>query len=373
MPQARRQILFGHQQAASIHIILSTAVKPGSPSALPGVSDWSSFDFAYYLDARTVTADRVLPNTFYLYDAGYGVYETTNGGSTWTQVYEGQISPYSFYNAQLQSVPGEAGNLFFTSGPLSGDQPAILANGGGFYQSTNGGATWAAIPNVLEVICFGFGAPAPGHSYASIYIVGWVNAVYGIWQSIDDAQSWTQIGTYPNGILAPIKTISGDQNDYGQVYVGFEGAGYALLPASPAIEGISLSPASGVKGPGGTVTLTLTMSEVVTVIGTPTLSLNDGGTATYTRGSGTNTLTFSYTVSATDSDVSALAVTQINEPNGATIADNNSNVANLSLAGSPRAAPRSTPHLRRRRSSPTTHSIRTTPLRSPALLRRTAA
>ena len=41
---------------------------------LPGVSSWSGFDFSYNLDARTVTADRVLPNTFYLYFAGEGVY-----------------------------------------------------------------------------------------------------------------------------------------------------------------------------------------------------------------------------------------------------------------------------------------------------------
>ena len=37
---------------------------------LPSVSNWSGFDWAYYLDARTVTADRVLANTFYLYYSG---------------------------------------------------------------------------------------------------------------------------------------------------------------------------------------------------------------------------------------------------------------------------------------------------------------
>ena len=71
-----------------------------SPVVLPGVSSWSGFDFAYYFDARTVTADRVLPNTFYLYFAGQGVYETTNGGATWTQVFSGQISPCSGFNAR---------------------------------------------------------------------------------------------------------------------------------------------------------------------------------------------------------------------------------------------------------------------------------
>jgi hypothetical protein len=196
-----------------------------NPITLPGVSSFSGFDFAFYLDARTVTADRVLANTFYLYDAGHGVYKSADGGSTWTQVFSGSISPSSNFNAELASVPGEAGNLFFTGGPqtnFSSEQ---------FYQSTNGGTTWTPVPNVTQVNCFGFGAPAPGLSYPSIYIVGWVNNVYGIWQSNDDAHSWTQIGTYPNNSLDTIKTISGDPNIYGQVYVGFQGSGYAYLPA----------------------------------------------------------------------------------------------------------------------------------------------
>ena len=51
-----------------------------NPITLPGVSSWSGFDFAWYLDQRSVTADRVLANTFYLYDPGHGVFETSNGG-----------------------------------------------------------------------------------------------------------------------------------------------------------------------------------------------------------------------------------------------------------------------------------------------------
>ena len=43
-----------------------------SPITLPGVTSWSGFDWAYYLLTRTVTADRVLANTFYLYDPGSG-------------------------------------------------------------------------------------------------------------------------------------------------------------------------------------------------------------------------------------------------------------------------------------------------------------
>jgi len=291
-----------------------------NPITLPGISNWSGFGGTFGNDAITVTADRVLPDTFYLYYAGVGLYESTNGGVAWTQVYAGNISGFTDTGEELQSVPGEAGNLFFAQ------------TYGKLYGSTNGGSSWKAAPNVTDVNCFGFGAPAPGQSYPSIYIVGWVNNVYGIWQSINDAQSWTQIGTYPTGDLDNIKTISGDPNIYGQVYVGFSGSGYASFTADPAVTGVAASPSSGVEVPGNTVKLTLTMSEAVTVTGTPTLSLNDGGTATYTGGSGTDGLTFSYTVSTKDSDVSALGITQVNEPNGATIKDANGNAANMAGA-----------------------------------------
>src|SRR6202020_1744947 len=107
-----------------------------------------------------------------------------------------------------------------------------------------------AVPNVSEVSCFGFGAAAAGQSYPAIYIVGYVNSVYGVWQSVNNAQSWTQIGTYPDNSLDTIKTISGDPNIFGQVYVGFEGSGYAVLEASsgnpgPSVTGVAASPLTG--------------------------------------------------------------------------------------------------------------------------------
>ena len=204
---------------------------------LPGVTSWGNFDWAYYLNTRTVTADRVLANTFYLYDNG--VFETTNGGQSWTEVYSSELSPQP-YNSEIMSVPGEAGNLFFTGGIQgNGANPPSSAQ---FYMSTNQGATWTAIANVLGVTTFGFGAAAPGQSYPSIYIVGYVNSVFGVWQSTNKGQSWTQIGTQPTGELDQITTISGDPNTFGQVYVGFAGGGYAYLSAAPSVSSVTAAP-----------------------------------------------------------------------------------------------------------------------------------
>jgi 20S proteasome alpha/beta subunit len=303
--------------------------KTWNPVSLPGVSSFSSP--GYYLDARLVTADRVLPDTFYMYESGIGVFRSTDGGATWTKTSSANLGLDPI--PQIASVPGEAGNLFFT-GTTNWGQP--------FYRSTDEGTTWTAVSNVQNVTCFGFGAAAPGQNYPAIYIVGNVNGVYGVWQSINNAQSWTQIGTYPDGQVSQILTISGDPNIYGQVYVGFQGDGYAYLPANPvgpAFTGVTESPSTGDLNAGKTVTLTLNVSSAVTVAGgTPTLTLNDGGVATYTGGSGTNALTFRYTVGASDTNVASLAATAVNL-NGATIKDGSGNAASLSLSGVTQSGP----------------------------------
>jgi hypothetical protein len=190
-----------------------------NPVVLPHVPNWSGFDWAYYLDARTVTADRVLPNTFYLYYAGYGVFRSIDGGITWTRMFSGSIEPFSGANVEIMTVPGHARNLFFTNFN-NGSPPQPL------HRSIDGGTTWMAVSQVTAY-CFGFGAPAPQHTYPTILVVGYFNKLYGIWQSTDNAMTWTMIGKYPNGSLDGIRTIAGDPNVYGRAYIGFGGSGYA--------------------------------------------------------------------------------------------------------------------------------------------------
>lgn len=201
---------------------------------LPGMDSWDALHWAYYLNRTTVTADRVEPNTFYLYHAQGkegGVFRTTDGGVSWEKVFSGEISSFSTFNAKIQSVPGDAGGLYFTGG----HQDGVGSSGQGFFHSTDGGETWAAVPNVTEVYCFGYGASATPDGPPALFIAGFVGGVYGIWQSDDEGHSWANLGTFPDGNLVSVSTISGDPEVYGQVYVGLAGGGYLYLPGHDPI------------------------------------------------------------------------------------------------------------------------------------------
>lgn len=202
---------------------------------LPGNVDWTDFHFAYYLHRTTITADRVEPNTFYLYNTGSGVYSTHDGGVTWSQVYVGPVTTWSYWHAKIEAAPDKAGELFFTAGALDGD-PNVPADVN-FMHSRDGGHTWEAVAGVKEVATFGFGAPETAGGPATIFIVGFVNGEYGIWYSTDNAASWDQIGRFPIGNLGTITTISGDMDEFGLVYAGLNGGGYVYLsindPAPP--------------------------------------------------------------------------------------------------------------------------------------------
>ena len=229
------------------------------------VSGVTSSGWASYYNRFIVAADRVNIGTYYLYN-GSGVFRSTDGGATWTEVETGELISFDWYSSELEAVPGMAGNLFYAAGQASPDSLNSPQNEN-FLHSVNGGVTWTAVPNVKEVKSFGFGAPAVGTTTPSIYIAGWVNSHYGIYRSIDNGATWTQIGLWPVHSLDAVSTVSGDMNTFGRVYVGFSGSGSAYGDSSDAAAWVSLTtptPNATVNGTSVTLSATTTNNVAIT-------------------------------------------------------------------------------------------------------------
>jgi len=186
----------------------------------------TGWGWAHYFKRQIVTADRVLPNTFYANNYLTGLYRSTDGGKTWAQIYNKSVGEWAGYHAKLRSVPGQAGHLFFSSG-TQGSGTDMHPGNIPFRRSTDGGVTWSDVPGAMEVLAFGFGKAAVGQTYPAIYIAGWVNGIYGIYRSKDNATTWEPLGAWPTNSLDMAVTIEGDMNVYGRVYLGFGGSGSA--------------------------------------------------------------------------------------------------------------------------------------------------
>jgi hypothetical protein len=203
------------------------------PANVPtsGTTGWGGED---YLSGKRIAVDRVTSGVGYAYNyEGAGIYKTTNSGANWTQVYTGNLSGNDSFNSLLETVPGNAGHLFWTAG--SGFEPHPTNTEWLF--STNGGTSWTAVNGFLEVICFGFGTTFSGQSYPAIAAVGWYNGgsgasyTYGIWECRNFNPStgvgtWTQIGPYPLNSFDSVKSIDGDKNTPGKWYLANNGSGF---------------------------------------------------------------------------------------------------------------------------------------------------
>lgn len=164
-----------------------------------------------------------------------GIYKSTNDGANWSRVLAEPSSNadpmwaalhFSGYNAQIEAVPGQSGDVFFTAGHDGSTPDVATANSAfNFLRTTDGGANWSVVPNVKEVYHFGFGKPMPSSSYPTIFIVGWVNNQFGVWRSSDNCASWVNLGNFPGGSMDAVRTVSGDMNIAGRVYIGFLGSG----------------------------------------------------------------------------------------------------------------------------------------------------
>lgn len=236
---------------------------------------FNGWSFHYFLNQFSIAADRVNIGTFYIYNFGKasspesdswaGILRTTDGGVNWTRMSTGCITgsggPTAVvrdcYNRKLKSVPvlpgcvSPAGHLFFTCGQVGGGGDNTRDVLGTLKHSTDGGATWTTVVGTSETYDYGFGKPAPGATYPTIYLFGWVDAgagyVLGLWRGDNfnpatHAATWTYLARYPHQRTDYVIAIDGDKNTYGTVYVGYTGSGYIY-----GAEDVTPPPLSGMR------------------------------------------------------------------------------------------------------------------------------
>lgn len=176
-----------------------------------------NFNFVY---KKTLTADKVLPNTFYIYNWENGsIYVSIDGGATWIE--RTALQDFFGWNAKLSATPEQANHLWFSHGA---EQAIDFMKP--LKRSVDGGVTWVTLNNTSEVLNHAIGAPMPNSTYPTLFIQGRVNGDFGYWMSPDEGITWTNLGLYPLGIYDLAKVMEADPVIPSRIYVGFAGNGF---------------------------------------------------------------------------------------------------------------------------------------------------
>ena len=163
-----------------------------------------------------VAADRVNASTFYAgVSGGKTMYVSTDGGKTWKPV----TTPGS---GRPRPVFGVAGDVWVATS---------LTGQGALMRTTDGGASYTAVPGVNGATAVGFGAPVmPGQTYPSVYLAGSVLLptsvfyAWGIYRSDDAGATWQHLDDAQHQ-FGYINCLAGDRRQAGRIYVGTSGRG----------------------------------------------------------------------------------------------------------------------------------------------------
>ncbi|MCA1745747.1 MAG: T9SS type A sorting domain-containing protein, partial [Bacteroidales bacterium] len=231
-------------------------------------SAWNTVDGIGF-NGRPV-GDQVDADLFYVYNpsAGY-MLVSTDKGATFSQ--GGFVGTSNFRKAV--AVPGKAGHVWV---------PRAL-NGGGrrgaLMRSSDGGASFTAVPGLGYCEAVGFGKAAEGADYPTIFAFAEKGGVLGVWRSTDEGDNWLRVNddAHEYGGLANGEFVVGDMNVFGRVYMSTAGRGIAygepdgtvvpdpdpeVFELTVIINGAgSVSPMGGAYQAGTTVALTAVADE----------------------------------------------------------------------------------------------------------------
>ncbi len=209
---------------------------------------------------QNLEADKVNGEIFYVYNRENGkFYRSENAGQTFDQVNTLAAKPWRQW-VSVRTVPAKENEVW------------VGCSDSGLLKSTDGGDNFTPVFGVDEVISFDFGANPPGKSNPSLYLVGTIHGVRGLYVSEDMGQSFNKINTAQQQITGlGVSDMAPSRSNYGTVYLVLGGWGlwygeansntqpqFTLTVDAP---NASVSPAGGSYSAGTVVTLTTTPDD----------------------------------------------------------------------------------------------------------------
>ena len=177
-----------------------------------------------------VTAIAVHPinsSIAYLGAAGGGLWKTTNGGTSWTPLFDHQPS---LAVSAIAIVPSSPGTVYAGTGEANASGDSYY--GAGIFKSANGGTTWAKIGgtnfdgcHVADIVAVGSIVVAAIEEWPGVANPACTSAQRGLWRSTNSGVDWTHLANPPGSVYDSPDDLAVDPDNSAVLYAGFSSDG----------------------------------------------------------------------------------------------------------------------------------------------------
>ncbi|OFV93424.1 MAG: hypothetical protein A3H28_16430 [Acidobacteria bacterium RIFCSPLOWO2_02_FULL_61_28] len=175
-------------------------------------------------DARSLVADPANPDRMYLGTRTGQLYETTDGGKSWTRL-TGFLAPPNWVVDDLLIEPSESDQARkprVLNNPAELSQPKVLyagmwslgSGGGGVFKSSDGGRSWTELVGMAGQPVRAL-AMAPSHPRTLI-----AGSLDGVFRSDDAGEHWRRVSPLGHAEIRNLESVAIDPRNPDIVYIG---------------------------------------------------------------------------------------------------------------------------------------------------------